>query len=169
MLPVTQIPYNIEKEIYLKDFWDNFEQQSACLTDGRLRAPKTYFKIIRNTEFLDQETKRWSRLLGADARARYYWLKPSRQLWWHTDAGTKCAINYVLNGNDSRVQFSVTGEDLEGPAPSEFNEYEYNAAVLDVTKYHSVPNDSDLPRILFKISIFDKSYEDIVSLLMSRS
>lgn len=169
MLPVTQIPYNIEKEIYLKDFWNNFEQQSACLTDGRLRAPKPYFKIIRNTEFLDQETKKWSKLLKADARARYYWLKPNRQLWWHTDAGTKCAINYVLNGNDARVQFSVAGEDLEGPPPDDFNEYEYKAAILDVTKYHSVPNDSDTPRILFKISIFDKSYEDVVSLLMSRS
>lgn len=169
MLPVTEIPYNIEKETYLRDFWNNFEQQSACLTDGRLRAPKTYFKIIRNTDFLNQETKKWSELLEADARARYYWLKPNRQLWWHTDAGTKCAINYVLNGNDARVQFSNTGEDLEGPPPTEFNEYEYNAAILDVTKYHSVPNDSIIPRILFKISIFDKSYEDVVSLLMSRS
>jgi len=165
MLPVTQIPFNLDKEKYLKDFWNNFEQQSACLTDGRLRAPKTYFKIIRDTEFLKEETKRWSEFFQADARARYYWLKPNRQLWWHTDAGTKCAINYVLNGNNARVQFSVTGEDLEGPPPKTYNEFEYRAAVLDVTKYHSVPNDSDLPRILFKISIFDKSYEEIVNLL----
>jgi len=165
MLPVTQIPFNIDKELYLEDFRNNFEQQSACLTDGRLRSPKTYFKIIRNTEFLNQETKRWSEFFQADARARYYWLKPNRQLWWHTDAGTTCAINYVLNGNDAKVQFSVTGEDLEGPPPVQYNEFEYRAAILDVTKYHSVPNDSDLPRILFKISIFDKSYEEIVNLL----
>jgi len=162
MLPVTQIPFNIDKEKYLDDFWKNYEQESACLTDGRLRAPKPYFKIIRNTDFLDEESRRWSKFFQADARARYYWLKPNRQLWWHTDAGTKCAINYVLNGNDARVQFSVTGEDLEGLPPKEYNEFEYRAAILDVTKYHSVPNDSDLPRILFKISIFDKSYEEIV-------
>jgi len=162
MLPVTQIPFNIDKEKYLDDFWKNYEQESACLTDGRLRAPKPYFKIIRNTDFLDEESRRWSKFFQADARARYYWLKPNRQLWWHTDAGTKCAINYVLNGNDARVQFSVTGEDLEGLPPKEYNEFEYRASILDVTKYHSVPNDSDLPRILFKISIFDKSYEEIV-------
>ena len=165
MLPVTQIPFNIDKEKYLNDFWENYQQESACLTDGRLRAPKPYFKIIRNTEFMEQETKRWSELLDADARARYYWLKPKRQLWWHTDAGTKCAINFVLNGNDAKVQFSDTGEDLEGPPPEKFNEYEYTAAVLDITKYHSVPNDSDIPRILFKVSIFNKSYEEVISQL----
>ena len=165
MLPVTQIPFNIEKEKYLEDFKNNFEQQSACLTDGRLRSPKTYFKIIRDTPLLEEESKRWSELLQADARARYYWLKPNRQLWWHTDSNTTCAINYVLNGNDARVQFSTTGEDLKGPPPKDFNEYEYNAAILDVIKYHSVPNDSDIPRILFKISIFDKSYKEIVNLL----
>lgn len=165
MQPVTQIPYNIETEKYLEDFWNNYEQESACLTDGRLRAPKPYFKIIRNTDFLEEETRRWSEFFQADARARYYWLKPNRQLWWHTDAETKCSINYVLNGNDSRVQFSKTGEDLEGPPPIEYNEFEYRAAVLDVTKYHSVLNDSELPRILFKISIFDKSYEEIVNRL----
>ena len=169
MHPITKVPFDIDTAIYLDDFWNNFEQESACLTDGRIRSPKNYFKIIRNTEFLERETVRWSKLLDADARARYYWLKPNRQLWWHTDAGTKCAINYVLNGNDAKVQFSVTGEDLEGPPPAQYNEFEYRAALLDVTKYHSVPNDSDLPRILFKISIFDKSYEEILSLLMSRT
>jgi hypothetical protein len=166
MQPVTQIPFNIDKEKYLEDFYNNFDQVSACFTDGRLRSSKSYFKIIRDTAFLDQETKKWSDFFGADARARYYWIKPNRQLWWHTDAGTKCAINYVLNGNDSRVQFSTTGEDLEGPPPEQYNEFEYRAAILDVTKYHSVPNDSNLPRILFKISIFDKSYEEIVSRLI---
>lgn len=165
LMPVTLLPYNLEKEKYLEDFWAHFEQESACLTDKRIRSPKSYFKIIRNTKFLEQETKKWSELLHADARARYYWLKPNRQLWWHTDAGTKCAINYILNGNTARVQFSETGEDLEGPPPEKFYEFSYDAAILDVTKYHSVPNDSDTPRILFKISIFDKSYEEIVNLL----
>tara|TARA_B110000977_G_C11084140_1_gene493952 strand:+ start:2338 stop:2841 length:504 start_codon:yes stop_codon:yes gene_type:complete len=166
MQPVTQIPFNIDKEKYLEDFYNNFDQVSACFTDGRLRSPKSYFKIIRDTVFLDQETKKWSDFFGADARARYYWIKPNRQLWWHTDAGTKCAINYVLNCNGSRVQFSTTGEDLNGPPPAQYSEFEYRAAILDVTKYHSVPNDSGLPRILFKISIFDKSYEEIVSRLV---
>lgn len=165
MLPVTQIPYNINPEKYLKDFWDHYEQESACLTDGRLQSPKTYFKIIRNTKLLEEESKKWSKLLDADARARYYWLKPKRQLWWHTDAGTQCSINYVLNGNDALVQFSDTGEDLEGPPPENYNEFKYRSAILNVTKYHSVPNDSSLPRVLFKISIFNKTYEEIINLL----
>lgn len=169
MSPVTLIPYNINSDLYLNDFWNNFEQQSACLTDGRLTSPKKYFKIIRNTEFLKQETARWSKYLCADARARYYWLKPNRQLWWHTDANTQCAINYVLNDNTAKVQFSITGEDLNGPVPDQYKEFEYKSAVLDVTKYHSVPNNCKEPRILFKVSIFNKSYEDIVSLLMSNS
>jgi hypothetical protein len=165
LMPVTLLPYNIDKEKYLKDFWENFEKESTGLTDSRVRAPKSYFKIIKNTKLLEEETTRWSNLLQADARARYYWLKPNRQLWWHTDAGTKCAINYILNDNNAKVQFSVTGESLQGRPAEQFNEFEYKAAILDVTKYHSVPNYSNLPRILFKISIFDKTYEDIVNLL----
>lgn len=165
MQPVTKIPYNINKKSYLTDFWNNFEQESACLTDGRLRAPKSYFKIIRNTELLNQETKSWSKILSADARARYYWLKPNRQLWWHTDAETKCAINYVLNENTASVQFSATGDDLKGPPPEKFYEYFYKSAILDVTKYHSVSNNHSVPRILFKISIFDKSYDEVLQIL----
>lgn len=160
---ITNIPFLINKEDYLKDFYKNFETHAVGLTDARMKSAKSYFKIIKNTQLLNIETKKWSALLDADARARYYWLKPNRQLWWHVDAGTKCAINFILNDNNSKILFSETGIDLNGPPPKKYLSFTYNSAILDVTKYHSVPNNSKNSRILFKVSIFDKSYEDIVS------
>jgi hypothetical protein len=50
---VQHIPYFIDREKYLEDFYSNFELQSACVTDGRLDTEKKYFKIIRDTDLLN--------------------------------------------------------------------------------------------------------------------
>lgn len=163
MEPVTLIEPFIDKEIYLNDFYNNFETQSACVTDGRLAGEKSYFKIIRNTDLLELTSDYFSNFLQCDARARYYWIKKGRRLWWHTDAGTKCSINIVLNENKAQIEIA-DHEDLAGPPPEKFDTFNYEGCILDTTTYHSVPNYTDKDRILFKISIFDRTYEDISSL-----
>jgi hypothetical protein len=162
MEPVTIIPYFIDKVKYLNDFNSHFEQQSACVTDGRMASEKSYFKIIRDTDLLDLTTDYYSNLLGCDARARYYWVKKGRRLWWHTDSNTQCSLNFILNGNSAQIEIAGH-EDLEGPPPEKWNTYEYKSCLLDTTTYHSVPNYTDRDRILFKISIFDKSYKEMSS------
>lgn len=83
---------------------------------------------------------------------RFYRLVAGHKLPWHQDRGTQCSFNFVLNGT----------------APCCFkdeydNEYKffYKQSLFNTQEWHSVePSETD--RILFKVSIFDTAYLDVV-------
>jgi len=90
--------------------------------------------------------------MGIVAKPRFYTLDPYTYLVPHIDYGTSCSINILLYDQQN------------APVNVEGVEYKYNACVLNVTKEHSVRN-GPLKRILFKLSIFDQTYEEICDIV----
>ena len=83
-----------------------------------------------------------------EGKARFYWLEPYAEIPEHVDNGTKCSLNFILS---------------KDPAPILIDnvEYTYKQALLDTTVSHSVRN-GDTERLLLKISIFHKSFFQVL-------
>jgi len=149
---LQRIIYDIDKDLFLQDFLINeslltFYEDERVKNDhwSILRDHDSSTDVLRN--FSDLKTKQ----LGIPVKARYYKLKANTQLIWHTDLGTKCAINYILNENSSSVLFGDW---------KDYQEFTYDAALLDVSKSHSVIN-NNTDRILLKLSIIDHTYDEV--------
>ena len=151
MDPVTQISYQVNQYKLLAEL-DHFRTDFIMYSDPK-HGDVNGWEVLRETEqtivmkeqresFLDQFN------ITCESRARYYILKPDLYLPPHIDFNTTCAVNFILSGGESPVSY-------------ESGEYIYDNAVLDTTKLHWVQN-SGSPRILFKISIFDMDYEELV-------
>ena len=81
---------------------------------------------------------------------KFVFLTPAnRTLNWHVDKGTKCAINWVINK-------PLTDAVLEYKDGS----YIYKAAIVNTEKEHRVTK-LEFERILFKVSCFDMTYEEL--------
>ena len=78
---------------------------------------------------------------------RFYRLKANTTLPMHIDSGTKCSINFLLNDDGAPVIF-------------ESGEYIYKQALLNTSIMHGVVN-GDKDRIIFKISIFESTYDEV--------
>jgi len=79
---------------------------------------------------------------------RFYFLQKKTILRNHIDLNTKCSINHVISGAESPVNYP------------DYGMYNYKTALLNTEKLHGVIN-KDSDRILFKISIFDESFEQV--------
>ena len=79
---------------------------------------------------------------------RFYFLGKNQHLPKHKDNGTECALNVVLNKN---IKSAVTYDNAN---------YYYRSALLNTQKEHEVFNGPE-DRMLFKISIFDETFEQV--------
>jgi|TARA_B110000503_G_C7079563_1_gene384541 hypothetical protein len=86
--------------------------------------------------------------IGIVGRPRFYLLDENVYLVPHVDFGTLCSINILLFTTEN------------APVNVEGNEYTYTSCILNTQKEHSVQNGLN-KRILFKISIFEHSYEEV--------
>lgn len=82
------------------------------------------------------------------ARPRFYSQDPNSTLTPHKDFGTLCSLNILLN------------EDTAAPITIEGKDYYYTHCLLNTTSIHGV-NTGNAERILFKLSIFDETYESV--------
>lgn len=115
------------------------------------RIPQDYFRIgYRDSPYIRQIMHD----LGIEGRPRFYFQDPGSFLDWHTDINTLCSVNMVLS---------------DDPAPISFRsgETHYRQALLNTTVPHSVRNGRS-ERILFKISIFDMTFEEVASTIRYR-
>lgn len=83
------------------------------------------------------------------AKPKFYWLLPNSKLPEHVDNGTLCSLNFIFSKNAAPI--NISGK-----------EYFYKQALLDTSKPHSVDNGEE-ERIIFKLSIHDQSYEQLLS------
>ena len=115
------------------------------------REPQDYFRIGRYTS---DYIKQIMEDLGVNGNPRFYFQDPGSYLDWHTDINTLCSINMILS---------------EEPAPISFRTGDvfYKQALLNTTVSHAVKN-GEKERILFKISIFDETYEQVASKIKYR-
>ena len=70
----------------------------------------------------------------------------------HTDHGTLCSLNFILNNNTAPINFDGTT-------------IHYKNALIDTTKLHGVDN-NNCDRLLFKMSIFDETFEQVKNKLI---
>ena len=109
------------------------------------RGSADWWKIAKwNFEYAEELTE----LFNINANPRFYFLGKNQHLPKHKDNGTKCAINIVLNDN-------ITSGVTYGSST-----YHYRAALLNTQNEHEVFNGPE-DRYLFKLSIFDESFEEV--------
>lgn len=89
-----------------------------------------------------------------DVRPRFYWLGPNTRLGGHTDNNTACSINFIIN--EDYAPIIVDGK-----------EYVYKSALLNCQVVHGVPA-FHKDRRLFKLSIFDKSYDEVLNIIKDK-
>ena len=89
-----------------------------------------------------------------DIKPRFYWLGANTRLSPHTDNNTCCSINYIIN--DDYAPIVVDGQ-----------EFMYKSCLLNCQVTHMVPA-YPLERKLFKLSIFDKSYGDVLNTIKDK-
>lgn len=86
-----------------------------------------------------------------DCRPRFYIQEPGIDIKFHIDRATLCSFNFVLSDNPDPITFR-------------FGKVFYTSALLNTTVEHAVLS-TRTKRILFKISVFDKTFEEIKDVL----
>ena len=139
----------------------NFDLDTEYLFDKAMRKPRKPFyypKIGKvegyhyapfEPEWLKDYIQRNFGIKGKFNMKFVYLTPANRTLNWHTDKGTKCAINWVINK-------PLTEAILEYRDGS----YTYKAAIINTEKEHRVTK-LNFERILFKVSCFDMTYEEL--------
>ena len=97
-------------------------------------------------------TEEFEKRLDVSIKPRFYIQEKGFTLPFHQDRGTTCAINLVLSSVADPITFRQGFNTFH---------FKYKTAIVDVTQEHMVTAMTS-DRYLFKLSIFDKSYEEIL-------
>ena len=94
---------------------------------------------------------RFEEMLKCNIKPRFYIQEKGFTLPPHVDRGTTCAVNFVLSTKRDPITFYTDWG---------YMRYTYETAIVDVTQRHEVTASSE-DRLLFKMSIFDKSFDEV--------
>lgn len=148
MSPITHLNYKLDINEVLRSA-EKAKSLSYDYTDSRYPGHNfDYWKISKyNDDYIQQIITDF----GVNGNPRFYWLKPFTKLPIHVDNGTKCSINFVLS---------------DGAAPITYDgvDYFYKQALINTSIPHGVTNGPN-ERLLLKLSIFDKSYEEFADVI----
>ena len=97
-------------------------------------------------------TEEFEKRLDVSIRPRFYIQERGFTLPYHRDRGTTCAINFVLSTSRDPISFRMSYNSFH---------FKYKTAIVDVTQEHMVTATTE-DRHLFKLSIFDKSFDEIL-------
>lgn len=136
--------YNFDRNLLLKEF-QKLTGNLTEFTDNGLPGKISKLKILENFHFdyIDQLNS----LFNIKSEAKFYVVKSGEDFDLHVDYLPLCSINILLSGNPAPVY--IGGKN-----------YFYKNCVLNVQKPHGVFNNTE-DRILFKLSIFDYSFEEV--------
>jgi hypothetical protein len=109
---------------------------------------KDVWKVSRME--LEEYPQKLIELFDVNAKPRFYTLRPNAVLPFHVDNDTTCAINFILSDEPAPVTFQESG-----------NTHYYKTAVLNTSLWHGVWN-GPKERLLFKLSIFDEPFENVI-------
>jgi hypothetical protein len=151
MLPLIEFEFEYNKELLLAQANDmvGYEPFIDPL-DGKVfngwlikRVDNGYAQEMTNyfQELFDLE----------DCRPRFYIQKPGFSLGFHKDRGTTCSFNFLLSDKPDVINF----RDFD---------CSYKIGLLNTQAEHAVLNVTS-ERVLFKISVFDKTFEEIGNVL----
>lgn len=140
--------FDLNYDLILKE-WNKVKNNLEKYDDDLLKEPHTNWKIVRhNFDYAEQLTK----IFNVNARPRFYILDANTTLGQHTDNGTQCSLNFILNDNYAPISFN--GKD-----------FYYKNALINTTILHGVKNDNS-DRLLFKLSIFDETFDQVKNKLL---
>lgn len=105
--------------------------------------------FAKELPMLNEISQMFKRRYNVETRGRYYKLTSNYELPVHTDRGTQCSFNYVVNGK-APVTFHDNGLDIP---------IYYKQGICNTTIEHSVPAEPN-DRFLLKLSIFEETYND---------
>lgn len=146
MEPLIHLNYPLDRDRLLQDSI-KAREHSLAHTDNRY--PDVDFTYWQKSFYTSDYIEQIMRDLEVQGKPRFYYLEPNTVIPEHTDNGTTCSINIILNDSPAPITFGNT-------------DYYYTMVLLNTSIPHSVKN-NDTERILFKISIFDESYEDLAN------
>jgi hypothetical protein len=143
MQPLIHLNYPLQVNLLLSEA-EELRAKAIPYVDGRYHTKMEDWRVVRE---YGPYGKQILHDFGINGRPRFYWLQANSVLGTHTDHNTTCSINFVLSKNLAPV--IINGVD-----------YFYTQALLNTSIPHSVVNGPE-ERILFKISIFDETYEQV--------
>jgi hypothetical protein len=144
MNPVLHLNYKIDKQRLL-DEAASIKHAAVGYTDSR------YPNLSMDDWLVSHHTSEYVNKIMSDfkviGKPRFYWLQPNAVIPEHVDNGTLCGLNFILTNQASPISF---GE----------QHYFYESILVNTTLPHSVIN-NEHERIMFKISIFDETFEQV--------
>jgi hypothetical protein len=150
MESILHLNYKIDKEILLAESVDA-RKNAIPYTDSRYPNLKLNDWLVsyHTSDYVESVMKDF----GISGKPRFYWLQPYAVIPEHVDNGTLCGLNFILTDNASPITFGD-------------KDYLYEAALVDTTVPHSVKNNNH-ERVMFKISIFNKRFEEVAEQIKS--
>jgi hypothetical protein len=144
MTPVIHLNYKIDKEQLLREAAE-IKSSAVGYTDSRYPNLKMDDWLVgyHTSDYVNQIMKDF----GITGKPRFYWLQPNAVIPEHVDNETLCGLNFILTDQASPISFGDT-------------DYFYESILVNTTKPHSVKN-NDQERIMFKISIFNETFEQV--------
>lgn len=144
MEPVLHLNYKIDKQCLL-DQAAAIKYKAESYTDSRYPNLKLDDWLVshHNSEYVGKIMSDFQ-VIG---KPRFYWLQPYASIPEHVDNGTLCGLNFILTDQASPISFGD-------------QHYFYKAILVNTTLPHSVKN-NEHERIMFKISIFNETYEQV--------
>lgn len=143
---IADLNYSFDTELLLM-YFDQIKHSGIPYED--YRGVIDNWNIIRVEPF--EYCQKIFNDLGIVGEPRFYELKEYTVLPYHKDHGTQCSINVLLSGNAAPISFDG-------------HEYYYRNCLLNTQESHAVYNGPS-PRVLFKISIKDQSFQKTKNIL----
>ena len=144
---LTHLKYEYDKDTLYNEALnaDNYTSFIDPLTNNVINE----WRISKSIgKYSSDITEYFETVLKCKIKPRYYIQEKGFTLPFHKDRGTKCCINFVLSDMNDPIEFRT-------------KLYTYQCALIDVQQEHKVTATSE-NRILFKLSIFDLSYNEVI-------
>ena len=102
-----------------------------------------------------------------DARPIFYIQQAGYRFPFHQDRKTECSINVLLDENPDPITFRVEEHDNNMESIDSDIDEHYEIALINTQNWHGVMPPTTT-RHLFKVSIFDKTYEECLEIIKAK-
>ena len=146
---LVELNYDYDKKLLMREAreLDGYEpfvdpQTKTVISEWLIKRGATGYSQVITDEF--------TRVLNVPVKPRFYIQEKGFTLPFHRDRGTQCCINFVLSTSRDPIVFRKNYNTFQ---------FQYEKALLNVQEEHMVEASHE-DRYLFKLSIFDISYEE---------
>jgi len=151
---LTEINYDIDMNMIRKESRDM--NGYAPFVDPKTGITIEKWLIKKDvTGYARVVSDHFQKILNVEVKPRFYIQEKGFTLPFHQDRGTQCCINFVLSTSKDPIVFRKNHNTYS---------YQYQKALINVQEEHMVKASRE-DRYLFKLSIFDMSYDEARDIL----